>query len=161
MFYSKRVPLTDSTSVRKYFNHTDFWNSYKVNPGAFGQLSGYLIIEKDTSKTGAEDPDDSGNPLGTSLNEKWFLPGSHRVVENFPNPFNPTTTLRIMPQMTGEHEIIVYDIVGKFMYRTLISARAGYDFNILMSGDKWPSGVYMVSVRSSNYRWIHPITLVK
>jgi hypothetical protein len=160
MFYSRKVPLTDSTSERRYFSHDDFWKAYNVDGSSFGQLSGYLLIEIDTSRA-RRNPDDSEGPIGTGLNEKWFLPGSHRVIENFPNPFNPTTTLRIMPQLTGEHEIIVYDISGRLMYKNNVIARLGNEFTVHISGDRWASGVYFVSVRSATYRWIHPISLIK
>lgn len=159
MFYSRLVPLTDSTTQRKYFNHSDFWSSMKVNGNKFGQLSGFVVVEIDTSRI--RNNGDVGGPLGTGLNEKWYLPGSHRVIDNYPNPFNPATKLRIMPQLTGNHEVKVYDVSGRIIFFKSLSMRAGHEYVLDLFATNWSSGVYIVSVHTSNYRWIHPITFVK
>jgi hypothetical protein len=160
MFYSRLIPLTDSTVQRKYADQTEFWSSYKVDGNVFGQLSGYIVIERDTSKTENLDPNNSG-PLGTGLNEKWYLPGSHNVIGNFPNPFNPTTTLRIIPQFTGHHDLKIHDITGRLVYEKSLTLKVNDEYFLDLVANNWSSGVYLVSIHTSSYRWIHSITFVK
>jgi hypothetical protein len=160
MFYSRLVPLTDSTVQRKYVDHSEFWRSYNVDGNIFGQLSGFLIIERDTSKIENRGPNNSG-PLGTGLNEKWYLPGSHNVIGNFPNPFNPSTTLRIIPQFTGHHDLKIHDITGRLVYEKSLTLKVNDEYFLDLVANNWSSGVYLVSIHTSSYRWIHAITFVK
>lgn len=157
-FYSRPEADTDSTSTIELYTHDDFWALYNVDPSVFGELSGYLVVEYDT--TSAAPPPDE-DPLSTSLREKWYLPGSHTVVSNFPNPFNPSTVIRIMPQISGTHEIIIYDALGRMVKRETINAFAGNELQYSWDASSMASGVYHVSVRAGSERWHHTMTLTK
>lgn len=91
----------------------------------FGEIAGYLVIEMDT--TSVHLPDDDDNPLNTSIKEKWYLHGSHTVVSNFPNPFIPSTIVRIMPQQSGAHDIVVYDLLGRIVSKQTFQGYIGQE----------------------------------
>jgi hypothetical protein len=95
------------------------------------------------------------------LREKWFLPGSHAVISNYPNPFNPSTMVRIMPQQTGVHEVVVYDLLGRVVARQSIQAQAGREVQWTWNASGLASGIYHVSVQAGNNRWYHTMTLSK
>ncbi len=158
-FYSRPEAVTDSTTEVVLYDHDAFWQLYGVNPDVFGEISGYLIVEIDT--TGTDPSDGNGGPLNTSLTEKWYLPGSHDVVSNFPNPFNPSTMVRIMPQRTGMHDIIVYDLLGRVVARQSIHAYSGREVQWTWNATGLASGVYHLSVHHGGERWHHTVTLSK
>lgn len=157
-FYSRPEADTDSTTTIVLYTHDEFWRLYDVDPGVFGELSGYLVVEYDT--TSAPPPSDE-DPLSTSIQERWYLPGSHSVISNFPNPFNPSTVIRIMPQISGTHEIIIYDALGRVVKREILNAFAGNEMQYSWVAAGMASGVYHVSVRAGTDRWHHTMTLAK
>lgn len=157
-FYSRPEADTDSTTTIALYPHDEFWALYNVDPSVFGEISGYLIVEYDTTST---TPPDGEDPLSTSLREEWYLPGSHRVVSNYPNPFNPSTVIRIMPQMTGQHEINIYDLLGRIVKRESLNAIAGNELQYIWDASGMATGVYHVSVKAGSRRWHHTMTLTK
>jgi hypothetical protein len=51
-----------------------------------------------------------------SLNEKVIAPTSSIVLEqNFPNPFNPSTTIRYQLEKTAHVRLAVYDVAGRMV----------------------------------------------
>jgi len=158
-FYGRPEAITDSTSAVVLYEHDAFWQLYGANPAIFGEIAGYLIIEMDTASVDL--PDDEDEPLSTSLREKWYLPGSHSVVSNFPNPFNPSTVVRVMPQETGNHDIVVYDLLGRIVARHSLQGYAGQEIRWTWNAAGLASGVYHVSVQSGSERWFHTLTLTK
>jgi hypothetical protein len=158
-FYSRPEAVTDSTTASILYNHDDFWRLYGVNPAVFGEIAGYLIVEIDTTSTSG--PKDDEDPLSTSLREKWNLPGSHSVVSNYPNPFNPSTIIRIIPQISGKHDIHVYDLLGRVVASQTFNGNAGQEMQWNWDASGLASGVYHVSVRSGTERWYHTMTFTK
>ncbi len=158
-FYSRPEAVTDSTTEVVLYEHDAFWALYGVDPSVFGEISGYLLVEIDTTSTNPADG--NGGPLSTSLREKWYLPGSHAVVSSYPNPFNPSTMVRIMPQHTGIHDIVVYDLLGRVVSKHRMHAYAGREAQWNWDASGLASGVYLVSVLHGGERWHHAVTLSK
>lgn len=50
------------------------------------------------------------------------LPAASGLVACYPNPFNPTTTIRYALAVDAEVELVVYDLTGRVV-RTLLSSR--------------------------------------
>jgi len=93
-------------------------------------------------------------------------PGSFVVYANYPNPFNPTTTLRFdLPQATSV-EVTIFDINGKRI-RTLHKGTLAAGSHRLRwdgknaQGQPVTSGVYFYSVKTDRQRIIRKMILLK
>jgi len=81
-----------------------------------------------------------------------------RLYPNFPNPFNPSTTLRFdVPRATDRVELVVYDMLGKkvktLFSGSLKSGRFEQAWNGRNeAGIEMPTGVYFAVLKSDNYR---------
>lgn len=100
-------------------------------------------------------------PSDISNIELEFLPKEFMLFDNYPNPFNPTTTLRFALPEPNQVQLAIYDITGRKV-STLIGRRmeAGYH-NIDWSASHLASGVYIVELIAGQQRRIQKITLVK
>ncbi|MBS1518128.1 MAG: T9SS type A sorting domain-containing protein [Bacteroidetes bacterium] len=84
-----------------------------------------------------------------SLSEN--IPNSFKLEQNFPNPFNPLTTIKYSISEYGQTDLRIYDINGKLI-RTLFSggqSRGSYSliWNGIDNNDSQvPSGVYFYSL---------------
>jgi len=86
-----------------------------------------------------------------SVNEEVRLPGSFYLNGNYPNPFNPTTTISFFIPGSGKVEINIYDILGEKV-KSLLNEILDYgEHNISWNGKndyirELPSGIYLYKI---------------
>jgi hypothetical protein len=83
-------------------------------------------------------------------------------LSNYPNPFNPSTTIRAVfngraPASAGEIDVSVYRVDGSLVRRIGGGTISGDEFSVRWDGrddrgNAAPSGVYFYSVRSAGFR---------
>ncbi|MBK8549955.1 MAG: S8 family peptidase [Ignavibacteria bacterium] len=54
-----------------------------------------------------------------AVNENTSYPADYQLLQNFPNPFNPTTVLRFNLNKSANVSLIIYDVTGKEIDRPL------------------------------------------
>ena len=99
-----------------------------------------------------------GQPLGaprwyesttTDVEDESFagLPASFELLGNYPNPFNPTTTIRFDLHKTAKVQVKVYNIQGHLVMETpeeTLTAGSGQEYRI--DASNWASAVYFYKV---------------
>ncbi len=93
--------------------------------------------------------------------DKADTPEGFRLEPAFPNPFNPSTTLRFALDRSGEVALEVYDMLGRrVLARELGALQAGEHRHTLdLSGR--PSGAYLVRLQAGVQVRTTRITLLK
>jgi len=85
---------------------------------------------------------------------------------NYPNPFNPATTLRYDLQVDSFVKIIVYDMLGKVV-KNLLSAKQSsgsksIEWNAIDNqGQLLSAGVYLYSIEFADFRVVKKMVLLK
>ncbi|MFC1551688.1 FlgD immunoglobulin-like domain containing protein [Candidatus Latescibacterota bacterium] len=96
------------------------------------------------------------------------LPDAFALSKNFPNPFNPTTTIEyaIPADGAGHVDMVIYNINGQKV-RTLVNETqdAGY-YNVVWdgrndSGEMVSSGLYLYKIVSGSFNKIEKMTFMK
>ena len=97
------------------------------------------------------------------------LPGDHtagtptqfELLQNFPNPFNPVTTIRFNVPKKSEVTLTVYDAAGKKV-RTLVNRflNAG-QHAVRFDGSDLASGVYFYRLSANNFSQTNKMLLIK
>jgi hypothetical protein len=94
------------------------------------------------------------------------LPAITRLAPNYPNPFNPTTTLRYDLAQTGPVSLRVYSATGQLV-RELVAAQqmagryqVGWDGRD-GSGVQVGSGLYLAVLQAGTYRCINRMVLIE
>jgi hypothetical protein len=78
------------------------------------------------------------NPVSvTSYNMKFGLS------QNFPNPFNPTTSIRYFISKDSFVNLTVYDMLGKKVEQLVNGIKPIGSYNVEFNGSNLPSGVYL------------------
>ena len=82
-------------------------------------------------------------------------------IENYPNPFNPTTTINYQLPENGFVTIKVYDVLGKEV-ATLVNENksAGY-YNVNFDASKLTSGVYIYTINANGFAQSKKMLLMK
>lgn len=101
-----------------------------------------------------------------ALDEELLLPDVFSVSSAYPNPFNPTTTIDFTLPAISDVKIIIYDILGREVFRyDRRSLEAGYyQFNwhgTDLTGRLVSSGVYIITITNNEKLFTRKITLLK
>jgi hypothetical protein len=141
----------------------------------FEELYSYLLIKKDISIANKVLTDIKGinskspevqmriknaehliNGSNKTMNKNAKLvsisaPKSYELSQNFPNPFNPSTTIRYQIPKPGLVTLKVYDILGREV-TTLVNENkieGSYDFSF--NASQYASGVYIYQLRVNDF----------
>ena len=85
------------------------------------------------------------------------------LLQNFPNPFNPSTVITFGLPQNGNTKLTVYDVTGKETAVLVNEFRnAGmYDISVDMNSLGLSSGVYFYKLESKDYVSVKKMILVK
>lgn len=75
----------------------------------------------------------------------------YRLHQNFPNPFNPETTIEVDLAETGLAELTVFDVLGQIVATPLSGNYARGRYSVLFDGRDLPSGVYFYQLRAGGF----------
>lgn len=73
--------------------------------------------------------------------EVTVLPNSIEIQGNYPNPFNPATTLRYSLPENGIVTLSVFNALGEEVFTNTLPQQAGFN-EFTIAADNWSSGVY-------------------
>jgi hypothetical protein len=91
------------------------------------------------------------------LEQMEVIPNRYALYQNFPNPFNPVTTIRYSLPGEGQVTLKIYDILGREVVVLLDKAekQAGYHVEVWdgrnSNGQKVASGVYLYFITVNRY----------
>ena len=92
--------------------------------------------------------DRQNTKVGTDIAQ---IPLRTELFNNFPNPFNPTTTITYQLSVTSQVSLKVYDLLGrevKILTNGLIQAGK---HSIIWNATSLPNGLYFYQLRTGNY----------
>ena len=94
------------------------------------------------------------------------LPVVNELVSNYPNPFNPDTTIRYNVAQAGNVVIDIYNVRGQKIATLLNSHKEAGEHTVVWhgldgSGREVSSGIYLAIMRMDNFTQIKRMTLLK
>jgi hypothetical protein len=79
------------------------------------------------------------------------LPTNFALHQNFPNPCNPTTTIKYDVPETGKIQIRVYDVLGKLLATLVNEMKEPGSHEVSFDGSNLASGVYFYRIEADNF----------
>ena len=174
---SKQVVNSFETRGIVFLTTNDGANwGYQIPDKGFG-ISRYRFVDFESGKKGwaynslANDDNSAGVYTSTGGNDTTIYVGiinytqstaqSFRLITNFPNPFNPTTTIKFELKSNSQTDISVYDVSGR-LTAVIVSEelRAGV-YETVFDGSALSSGIYFCVMQSGSYRESITMALLK
>jgi hypothetical protein len=88
-------------------------------------------------------------------------PEAYALFPNYPNPFNPSTTIQFAVPEAGPVSIDLVDLTGNSV-KTLVEGRLPAGFHsVVLIGSDIPSGVYLIRMAAGKYTAIRKCILLK
>jgi len=126
-------------------------------------LAGYGLEWDDTQEASDHLPrvfDISLDPSVGIIKENP-VPIKIAIVNNYPNPFNPTTTINITVEIRHATSLNVYDINGRLIDLVFQGELEIGTHEFHWNGNNQPSGVYFIKLSSSDYNQTRKMVLLK
>ncbi len=140
------------------FNTSTLYDVFQFELGGLAGQTLTLVLSGLLQPTGDNDPpftliafDNQGNSLlptiVTATDDELELPTDFVLRGNFPNPFNPTTTLQFDLPATAEVSVEIIDVLGRSVLRLPAKPfEAGAKRSLEINADRLASGTYLYRV---------------
>ncbi len=90
-----------------------------------------------------------------------LTPLSFSLNQNFPNPFNPTTTIQYQLPVQGFVTLKVYDILGRDVATLVNQPMSDGPHTATFNGSRFSSGVYFYRITTNNFTETKKMLLLK
>jgi flagellar hook assembly protein FlgD len=89
------------------------------------------------------------------------IPGHYNLSYNYPNPFNPKTTINFSNPTSEFVSVNVYDINGTEIITLISETLSNGEHSVEWNGADYPSGIYIARISSGNYFQKRKMLLIK
>lgn len=95
--------------------------------------------------------------------EKKPIPNNYLILNNYPNPFNPTTKINWRSSLAGRQSIKIYDILGNEIVTLVNEYLPAGNYEITFDGAtyKLSSGIYICKYQLEKRIYLKKIVLMK
>ena len=96
-----------------------------------------------------------------SVDDEESLPSDMILLTAYPNPFNPTATIRFQVPETSEIRLTVYDLMGREA-KELVNSRVDRgEHEVVWNASEFPSGIYFCRLESGDVSQTQKLLLLK
>lgn len=97
----------------------------------------------------------------SAIVESEFVPGVYALQQNFPNPFNPSTTIRFSVPIENHVNLTVYNLIGEKVITLVDEVMAQGSHTVSFNAGGLASGLYILRMSSGDYSAIIKMNLLK
>lgn len=146
-------------------NTGDFAIGYLVTVNTVDMLQFLNDLDEDQELAGA---DTSMNHMvtvtpATGIRETVLsgIPNEYNLLQNHPNPFNPTTNINYSVAEASDVSLKVYDASGKEVAVLVDGYKSAGNYSINFSAEALSSGVYYYRIITNGFSQTHKMILMK
>ncbi|MCF7920683.1 MAG: T9SS type A sorting domain-containing protein [Candidatus Cloacimonetes bacterium] len=136
--------------------------SFVINGEAIEEVSFQLYQNGKVYTANTTITTDPGNDVsGFELDFTTNIPVSTKLVNAYPNPFNPETTIAYDVAIAGNVNVSVYNIKGQKVAELENGHKDAGQYNIVWKADNNASGIYFVRMNAAGTDQIQKVVLMK
>ena len=128
-----------------YFSAVDYGEGYEYA----GPFLNAMVIEQDSIFLLETGPD-------IILREDQI-----DILENYPNPFNPSTTFSYSVTQPGKTELVLYSVTGQLVSQIITGYSPAGEHQVVWSAGALPSGLFIAKLNHNSEIKIKKILIVK
>ena len=140
-------------------NKTSWSNiGFVIGSGNSNTKKSYSFTDKNIAGSGTysyrlkqTDKDGNFKYLNTINVDIKDIPTSYALGQNFPNPFNPTTTIRYSIPVSGNVKLTIYNVVGETVKELTPGIQNSGNYEIILNANGLASGVYFYTIHSTSF----------
>ncbi len=89
------------------------------------------------------------------------VPEAIVLYPNFPNPFNPTTSIRYALPQAAEVRLAVYDVLGRQVAVLAEGMKPPGEHLVEVDAGRWASGLYFYTIEAAGQKQTQHMMLIK
>ena len=89
------------------------------------------------------------------------LPKEFSLSQNYPNPYNPVTTIGYSLAEDSEVSLKVYDILGREVASLVEGHQVAGKYTLILNSSSWSSGLYIYRIKAGNFIQTKKMILIK
>lgn len=93
--------------------------------------------------------------------DQQMISSAFQLYQNFPNPFNPTTTIEFSIPQSGMVTMTIYDVLGREVETILNEYRNTGYHNLRWNATNISSGIYFVRMQSGGFSQVRKLMVVR
>jgi aminopeptidase N len=97
----------------------------------------------------------------TSIRKDFSGPSEYSLHQNFPNPFNPSTTIEFVIPGSGHVQLRIFDILGRTVETLLNQTMEQGVYNVVWNAQQFPTGIYYYRLQTENFVTTKKMSLIK
>lgn len=123
-------------------------------------VTGYSVIKRDNASSNSYISTLSPG-FSSQLESKLTVPAGFSLQQNFPNPFNPVTSIQFNLGELSYVKLSVYDVLGKEVSVLINQQLEAGSHKITFIAGNLSSGIYFYKLEAGSFSEIKKMTLVK
>jgi hypothetical protein len=92
-----------------------------------------------------------GGTVGIQSEETEEIPTSFSLAQNFPNPFNPTTTIQFSLPNSGDVTLKIYNLLGEEVKTLVEEYKDAGKHSVQFKANNLASGIYFYRLQAGNF----------
>ncbi|MCH8299012.1 MAG: T9SS type A sorting domain-containing protein [Candidatus Marinimicrobia bacterium] len=101
------------------------------------------------------------NPITTGLETDVILADVYSLYDNYPNPFNPSTTIRYDLPERGNIKLSIYNLMGEIVAILIDEMQAAGFHKVEWNAINHPSGIYFYRLQAGDFVQTRKMVLLK
>ena len=156
----RKTPITDWSQIASYVTHPALQGQGSVSHQTIYTFTDNTAQENESYDYRLSDVDYNGNVEYHSLQlmggSSSKIPEQFILYPNYPNPFNPVTTIRYNLSKESFVDIKIYDMLGNVV-NNLVNTSQSYGYKSIQwnatnnQGEPVSAGVYLYKIQAGNF----------
>ncbi|MBI2427322.1 MAG: T9SS type A sorting domain-containing protein [Ignavibacteriales bacterium] len=163
--YVMRKMLTGTSGQSFQFDQSN--NAVVTSSATLGNVSDIsktgivVFIQSTSTKTVYQSEYIAYSTLTGAKDGKQNTPRSFELNQNFPNPFNPETTIQYSVPTSSHVVVSVYDVLGNRVATLVDKQQPAQTYTIQFDGSRFSSGVYLYKLTVNGMSLTRRMMLIK
>ncbi len=155
------IVYRDQEAISDVIVDVDFGDDVQTTPyGLYVYQVSALYETGESSPTPAIEVNWDGSFDDVSETEET-IPVTWELSTPYPNPFNPTTTVRVSLPQAANVQLTVFDVLGREVTR-LVDGHLGMGYHsFTVDANNWASGMYFVTLEAPGATFTRKMVLVR
>ena len=156
----RKTPITDWSQIASYVTHPSLQGQGSVSHQTIYTFTDNTVLDNESYDYRLSDVDYDGNVEYHSLQlmgvSSSNIPEQFVLYPNYPNPFNPVTTIRYDLSKESFVDITIYDMLGNVVY-DLVNTNQSYGYKSIQwnatnnQGEPVSAGVYLYKIQAGDF----------
>jgi hypothetical protein len=126
-----------------------------------GSATGEFVVTATDAATGLSGTARVGNGVAVAVEDADDVPEAFHLAPNYPNPFNPETTIAFTVPQQAHVRLVVYDVLGRAVAVLVDGPQPAGMHEARFDASGLPSGVYVYRLQAEGFSQTRTMVLLR